>query len=113
LVIEDQDTIDELGTFIAKGAGFEADEECHDDTVMPLVLFSWFIKTELFNEYCGSNVGDDLYRRNTDRALESILPFGYIQRAEEDVDEYQSNVAGFSMNVTENRRMTFEEWMSQ
>lgn len=113
LVIEDQETIDELGTFIAKNSSYEADDECHDDTVMPLVLFSWFIKSDLFNEYCGTNVGEDLYRKNTDRALESILPFGYIERAREDIEEYQGNVAGFSMNVTENLTMSFEEWMRQ
>lgn len=111
LIIEDQETIEELGTFIAKGASYEADEECHDDTVMPLVLFSWFIKTELYNEYCGSDIGADLYRRNVNIAMESILPFGFIQRASEDVQEYQAVVGGFSMNVTENKAMSFEEWM--
>lgn len=112
LCIEDQETIEELGTFIAKGASYEADEECHDDTVMPLVLFSWFIKTELFNEYCGNNIGDDLYKRNVNIAMESILPFGYISVATEDERVYEDRVGGFSVNVTENKRMSFEEWMA-
>lgn len=113
LVIEDQETIEELGTFIAKGASYEADDECHDDTVMPLVLFSWFIKTELFNEYCGSNIGTDLYKRNVGIAMESILPFGYIQNAvDTEVQEYSRNVGGHTMNVTENNAMTFEQWMA-
>jgi len=111
LIIEDQETIEELGTFIAKGSSYEADEECHDDTVMPLVLFSWFIKSELFNEYCGNNIGQDLYKRNVDRALEDILPFGYIERANEEVQEYTEIVGGYAVNVTEGRAMTFAEWM--
>jgi hypothetical protein len=111
LQIEDQETIEELGTFIAKGASYEADEECHDDTVMPLVLFSWFIKTELFNEYCGNNIGDDLYKRNVNIAMESILPFGYISIHNEDETNYEDRIGGFSVNVTENKRMSFEEWM--
>lgn len=113
LVIEDQETIEELGTFIAKNASYEADDECHDDTVMPLVLFSWFIKTDLFNEYCGSNIGEDLYRKSTDRAMESVLPFGYIVRANEAEKEYTAGVSGFAVNVTENLTMSFEQWMSQ
>jgi hypothetical protein len=112
LIIEDQETIEELGTFIAKGASYEADDECHDDTVMPLVLFSWFIKTELFNEYCGSNIGTDLYKRNVGIAMESILPFGYIQVADPEVQEYSRNIGGHTMNVTENYAMTFEQWMA-
>jgi len=48
LVINDQDTIDELGTFIAVNTSYEADKGCHDDCVMPLVLFSWMIKQEWF-----------------------------------------------------------------
>jgi hypothetical protein len=111
LVIEDQETIEELGTFISVGSSYEADEECHDDTVMPLVLFSWFIKSELFNEYCGSDIGQDLYKRNVDRAMEDILPFGYIERANEEVQEYMDVVGGYSMNVTEGRHMSFDEWM--
>lgn len=113
LVIEDQETIEELGTFIAKNSSYEADEECHDDTVMPLVLFSWFIKSELFNEYCGSDIGVDLYQRNVDRAMESVMPFGYIQVAVHEVSEYRGNVGGHSMNVTEDNTMSFERWMNE
>ena len=112
LVIEDQETIEELGTFIAKGASYEADEECHDDTVMPLVLFSWFIKTDLFNEYCGTNIVVDLYTRNVSIAMESILPFGYIEIHQEDVREFTDYIGGHAVNVTENKRMSFEEWMN-
>ena len=111
LLIEDQETIEELGTFILVGSSYEADEECHDDTVMPLVLFSWFIKTELFNEYCGRDIGQDLYRRNIERAMEDIMPFGFIERAQEEVREYDDFVGGQHINVTENNAMSFEQWM--
>lgn len=112
LVIEDQETIEEIGTFIHKGSSYEADEECHDDTVMPLVLFSWFFKSELFNEYCGRDIGNDLYLRNVGRAMEDILPFGFIQTASADASqEYDDQIAGYSVHVTENKIMTFDDWM--
>ena len=114
LKIEDQDTIEELGTFIAKNASYEADDECHDDTVMPLVLFSWFIKSEYFKEYCGNDVGVDLYRRNTDRALEDVMPFGFIE-VSNDSSRTQEFLPGHDLTfgVTENYTMSFDQWMSQ
>ena len=43
LTVVDRATITELMTFITKGNSFEADRGYHDDMVMNLVLFSWFI----------------------------------------------------------------------
>lgn len=112
LEIEDQDTIEELGTFVIKGSSYEADEECHDDTVMPMVLFSWFVKSEYFNEYCGANIGESLYQRNYNRAVDELLPFGYIEKAPTDNSQYEAFFGGQSVNVTENKAMTFEQWMA-
>lgn len=114
LQIEDQETIEELGTFIAKGSSYEADEDCHDDCVMTLVLFSWFVKSEYFNEYCGSNIGEDLYERNKERALSELLPFGYIS-AQQEQQETRSEgfFGGASFDVTTNLHKTFEQWMME
>ena len=116
LVIEDRDTIEELGTFIAKGTSYEADDECHDDTIMPLVLFSWFVKSEHFSEYCGNNIGIDLYQRNLDRAMESVMPFGvihnnYIDDPEKITHNNYSN--GNFFDVTENMSKSFAQWMME
>lgn len=112
LIIEDQEMIEELGTFIVKGSSFEADEDCHDDTVMTLVLFSWFVKQEYFNEYANSNIGDHLYKKNVEMALEDILPFGHLSTQEQELTvTHVETVAGFSgITVTEGH-MSFEEWM--
>lgn len=110
LIIEDQETIEEIGTFVAKGASYEADEECHDDTVMPLIIFSWFVKTDLFSEYCGSNVREDLYEKSMERALDNVMPFGYIA-IDRNTEETVSIENGFQ--VTENLTMSFEQWMMQ
>ncbi|ACV50069.1 gp17 terminase DNA packaging enzyme large subunit [Delftia phage PhiW-14] len=56
LIIEDSDIIAELGTFIAKGSSFEADEGCHDDTVATMFLFSWLVKQEWFKEYTSTDI---------------------------------------------------------
>ena len=49
LSVIDRPTITELMTFVNKGNSFEADRGYHDDMVMNLVLFSWFITTDYFN----------------------------------------------------------------
>jgi len=38
LIIQDFETIDELSTFIVKGNSYQAEEGCHDDMVMGLVM---------------------------------------------------------------------------
>jgi hypothetical protein len=44
--------------------------------------------------------------------MESILPFGYIEIANNEVVEYAANIGGHAMNVTENNMMSFEQWMA-
>lgn len=50
LEIFEEKAIEELGTFIAVGNSFEADEGCTDDIVMTMVLFSWLIKQPWFED---------------------------------------------------------------
>ena len=76
LEIPDLDTIEELGTFIAKGNSYEADEGAHDDCVMTLVLFSWFSKQEMFSEYSGTNIVSSVYESSFDRMSDELAPFG-------------------------------------
>ncbi|ASZ78823.1 terminase subunit [Serratia phage 2050H1] len=76
LVIEDQDTIDELSTFIFTGSRYEADDGCHDDCVMPLVLFSWMIKQEFFADLTDRNVSTDMKERVSANELSQMIPFG-------------------------------------
>jgi len=52
LIIQDFDTIQELTTFASNGKNgkFEAEEGCHDDLVMALVVFSWLAAQRYFRE---------------------------------------------------------------
>lgn len=50
LEVVDKDTIFELTCFCRKGSSYEATEGNHDDMVMNLVLFAWFVATEAFGE---------------------------------------------------------------
>ncbi len=87
----DEKYIEELGTFIEKGNSYEADEDCHDDTVMTLVLFSWLVKQTFFMEYSSSNIVTDLYETVKTVMAQDLLPFGFMNdaAADNDEDEYR------------------------
>lgn len=93
LILQDEQTITELMTFIAKGKSYEADKECYDDMVMTLVIFSWFTSQELFDEifFGGRKVSKELYARRIEEALEDLPPPVFIddgiQHANWDLEE--------------------------
>jgi len=84
LVLHDEDMLQELGTFIEKNNSYEADDDCHDDCVMTLVLFSWLVKQTFFMDYSNSNIVTNLYDTVVSVMDEELLPFGFIVDAAED-----------------------------
>lgn len=48
LIINDIDTIEELGSFVRIGNSYAAEDGSHDDLVMGLVLFAWLITQPYF-----------------------------------------------------------------
>lgn len=58
--LSSQILIEELGTFIAVGNSFEADEGCNDDVVMTAVLFSWLVKQPWFKDLTETDVSNGL-----------------------------------------------------
>ena len=76
LAIYDSDTITELSTFESNSSGsYEASQGNHDDLVMNLVLFSWFISTPAAEMNDGDiNLRQMLYRDQI-RAMEEDVSF--------------------------------------
>lgn len=81
LLVEDLDTIDELGTFVLSGDRYEADKGCHDDCVMTLVLFSWIVKQDWFIDIYENNVGTKLLEAANEKAINEMIPFGGVNRS--------------------------------
>ena len=63
-------------TFVTKGNSFEADRGYHDDMVMNLVLFSWFITTEYFYNLTDTQVKNLLYAEQQKLIEDDVLPAG-------------------------------------
>tara|TARA_B100000085_G_scaffold62959_1_gene55763 strand:- start:730 stop:2313 length:1584 start_codon:yes stop_codon:yes gene_type:complete len=90
LIVVDRHTITELMTFVNKGSSFEADKGYHDDMVMNLVLFSWFITTDYFTSLTDKQVKDLLYSEQQKLIEDDILPvgvFGHDHKEETFVDK--------------------------
>ena len=84
LVIEDYDTIAELTTFIQKGNSFQAEDGCHDDLAMCLVIFAWMAMQEYFKEMHDNDVRARIYADQRDSIEQDMAPFGFINDGLED-----------------------------
>ena len=78
LIIPDYDTIAELTTFIQKGNSFQAEEGCHDDLAMCLVIFGWMAMQEYFKEMHDNDVRARIYADQRDSIEQDMAPFGFI-----------------------------------
>lgn len=90
LNLVDSATIIECSTFVAKGSSFEASDDNHDDLVMNLVMFAWFVTTPFFNEMTDIDIKHMMYEEQM-RAIENDLtPFGIINDGTENEIEVDS-----------------------
>jgi hypothetical protein len=83
LTLRDRATITELMTFVSKGTSFEADKGYHDDMVMNLVLFSWFITTDHFTHLTDKLVKNLLYAEQQKLIEDDLLPPGVFGNSSE------------------------------
>ena len=82
LTLVDRATITELMTFVIKGNSYEADRGYHDDSVMNLVLFSWFVTTQQFEFLTDRAVKDLLYSEQQKLIEDDLLPPGFFHQDE-------------------------------
>jgi len=75
LVIQDQNTISELGTFVQSKGSFCAEPGKHDDIVMCLVMFAWFATTNYFSDVTGNNTSQSIKENRSDDDIHTLLGF--------------------------------------
>ena len=78
LHIVDLDTISECSTFEARRDSFEASDGNHDDLVMTLVMFAWYVGTDTFANQTDISVKQMLYEQRVKEIEEDITPVGII-----------------------------------
>tara|TARA_B100000427_G_scaffold103148_1_gene85252 strand:+ start:63 stop:1715 length:1653 start_codon:yes stop_codon:yes gene_type:complete len=84
LHISDYDTIAELTTFIQKGNSFQAEDGCHDDLAMCLVMFAWMAMQDYFKEMHDNDVRARIYADQRDSIEQDMAPFGFISDGQEE-----------------------------
>jgi len=78
LFINDYDVISELTTFIQKNNSFEAEDGCHDDLAMCLVIYAWLVAQDYFKELTDQDVRKRLYEEQKNQIEQDMSPFGFI-----------------------------------
>ena len=78
LEIVDHDTISEIATFESHGSSYAASVGNHDDLMMNLVLFAWFISSDAFGNILDMDLKGMLYEDRIREIEDDLLPFGFI-----------------------------------
>lgn len=78
LEIVDLNTISECSTFEARGNSFEASDGNHDDLVMNLVMFAWYVGSQSFMDNTNVNLKQMLYEQKMRQIEDEVVPFGFI-----------------------------------
>ena len=78
ILFKDFQIINELTTFVEKRDSFSAEEGCHDDLVMCLVIYAWAVAQDYFREMTDQSVRQELYEKDKEGLESDMAPFGFI-----------------------------------
>jgi hypothetical protein len=78
LMTVDYDIIAELTTFVQRKNTFMAEEGCHDDLAMCLVIFSWLVAQDYFKEMTEQDVRKKIYEEQKNQIEQDMAPFGFV-----------------------------------
>ena len=97
LEIVDENTILEISTFEARGQSYEASEGNHDDLMMNLVLFGYFVSTQFFSDMTDINIKQMLFDERMKEIQDDIPAFGFIDDGSAEIarlEAEENNKAG-------------------
>lgn len=86
LIIRDRATIEEFKHFIINTSktSYEAEEGCHDDLVMGLVVFAFFANTAKFRMEYDKNFVDEMSETYENEMVESLTPLPMFNTTSDD-----------------------------
>ena len=76
--IVDEQTILEISTFEARGQSYEATDGNHDDLMMNLVMFGYFVSTQYFADMTDINLKEMIFKQRMQEIEDNVVPFGII-----------------------------------
>jgi len=78
LEIVDEHTILEISTFTSRKSSYAASDGNHDDLMMNLVMFGYFVSTQYFSDMTDINLKDMMFRKRMKEIEDDVPPVGYI-----------------------------------
>lgn len=91
LKIVDENTILEISTFEARGQSYEASNGNHDDLMMNLVMFGYFISTQYFNDMTNIDLKTMLFEQKMREIDDDIVPFGFIDDGSDHIAQIETH----------------------
>lgn len=89
LILNDETTINEFGTFVPRGRSYEADSGANDDMVMCCVLFAWASTQQYFIDLTDRDISRSIRDSMAEQMMEDLLPFGIFDNGIVEFDGVQ------------------------
>ena len=94
LQVYDENTILEISTFVGKGTSYEASDNNHDDLMMTLVMFGYFVSTQFFADMTDINLKQMMFEERTQAISDDVVPFGFIDDGSSYIEETDNTWRG-------------------
>ena len=109
LQIVDENTIMEISTFVSKGQSYEASDGNHDDLMMNLVLFGYFVSSQFFADMTDINLKEMMFAKKMKEIEDDVPPVGFIDDGLDQVrEEEQQKSVGW--HTFEGVDIGVEDW---
>ena len=109
LQIIDENTIMEISTFVSKGQSYEASDGNHDDLMMNLVLFGYFVSSQFFADMTDINLKEMMFAKKMKEIEDDVPPVGFIDDGLEQVRE-EENQKSMGWHTFEGMDIGVEDW---
>ena len=108
LTINDDSTILEISTFEAKGQSYEASDGNHDDLMMNLVLFGYFVSTQYFSDMTDINLKQMMFEQKMQEIENDVVPFGFIDDGSAAIQQIENQDDPWRIRVDETNRFVWD-----
>ena len=109
LDIVDENTILEISTFVSRGQSYEASDGNHDDLMMNLVMFGFFVSSQFFADMTDINLKEMMFKRKMKEIEDDVPPVGFIDNGL-DYAEQQEIQETQGWHTFEGTNLGLEDW---
>jgi hypothetical protein len=109
LDIVDENTVMEISTFVSRGQSYEASDGNHDDLMMNLVMFGYFVSSQFFSDMTDINLKEMMFAKKMKEIDDDVPPIGFIDDGLDDIrmEEEQKSMGWHNFDGLETG---VEEW---